>query len=75
MAIKEVKLMHKCFHEQLCIGIARMKEDKETEEDDKHEMEKQQSGHEITKSQVLAVARAYRPMRLLLPDAIDELRN
>ena len=35
MAIEKVELMHKCFPKYLCIGPARMKENKETEEEGK----------------------------------------
>ena len=32
MAIGNVQLLHKCFPQTLCMGTARMKLDKETEE-------------------------------------------
>ena len=36
MAIENVELMHECFPQQLCMGIARLKEGNDTEEECKN---------------------------------------
>ena len=60
------------FSQALVHGTARMKEDKETEEEDKQkrvEMGKSKSGPPKNKSQDLDVAWAYHPPGSLLPEA------
>ena len=49
MAVENGELMQECFHKHLRMGTARMKEDKETEEEDKEKRRKMERSRVDTK--------------------------
>ena len=77
MAIEDVELMHKCSPEHLCMGTAKLKCGKETEEEDNQKIIKMRSTSNTKKISPngLTIARASRSPESLLHEAVDELPN
>ena len=63
MAIRNVELTHKCFHKHACMGIARMKQDREIKEGKKKGV--QRAWKKKRGPDGLSIARAYRPVNQL----------
>ena len=77
-ATGNLELGHECWPQQLRNGIARMKVDKDTEEEGKKirvNKERSTAGTKQRCPEGLTVAPAYSPSKSLLPEAMDELLN
>ena len=73
-----MELIHESSPEHLRIGTARLKSERETEEDGKRKrakMERSKVGAKKINPDGLTIARAYRPQGSILPQEVDELHN
>ena len=76
MTIGNEELMQECFPKHLRTGTARMKQDREREEDKRCvSMERSKAGTKKMKSQRPNIAQAYRPPGSLRPETVDEFLN
>ena len=73
MAIENVELLHECSLEHLRMGTERLKEDKKQRNKASRSVKLEKSKMGMTKkkkSDDQTIARAYRPSRSLLPEAV-----